>query len=286
MEFGIQQLQLGKILNKESNARTALKVIKESGFNLMELNGFMIRKSPFFVRLLTSAYGMPIKKSFKFDWKSLLKEYGLRVISIHEDLETLENNLDMVIKECEDFDCHYVVVTGIYNYDYSSLKAVEELAIRLNKVGRNLKSHGISFLYHNHNVEFVHVDKFHLAYDILVEDTDPTVVNFEFDSYWPSLSGVDALFYMKKLGKRIRLHHICDNGNLNQKKFLTPIIKTDEVELGCGCLPLEAFLRQDLENGTEAVILEQHKNFTHKDPIESLATSSEYLQNFKKAYIR
>jgi hypothetical protein len=98
MEFGVQQLQLGKILNKESKARTALKVMKEAGFNSIELNGFMIRKSPFIVRLLTSAYGMPIKKSFKFDWKKMLKDYDLHVISIHEDLDTLETNLDMVIQ--------------------------------------------------------------------------------------------------------------------------------------------------------------------------------------------
>ncbi|MCR4698617.1 MAG: sugar phosphate isomerase/epimerase [Bacilli bacterium] len=286
MEFGVQQLQLGKILNKESKARTALKVMKEAGFNSIELNGFMIRKSPFIVRLLTSAYGMPIKKSFRFDWKKMLKDYDLHVISIHEDLDTLETNLDMVIQECKDFDCHYVVVTGMYNYDYSSFKAVKELATRLNEVGRRLKPHNLFLLYHNHNVEFVHVNKSRLAYDILISNTDPLVVNFEFDSYWPSVAGVDALFYMKRLGKRIRLHHICDNGNLNQKKFLTPIIKTNAVELGLGSLNLEAFLKQDLENETEAVILEQHKNYIHDDPIESLFTSAEYLQNFKKACIK
>jgi sugar phosphate isomerase/epimerase len=174
----------------------------------------------------------------------------------------------------------------MYNYDYSSFKAVKELATRLNEVGRRLKPHNLFLLYHNHNVEFVHVNKLRLAYDILISNTNPLLVNFEFDSYWPSVAGVDALFYMKRLGKRIRLHHICDNGNLNQKKFLTPIIKTNAVELGFGSLNLEAFLKQDLENETEAVILEQHKNYIHDDPIESLFTSSEYLQNFKKAYIK
>lgn len=286
MEFGVQQLQLGKILTSSKNASKALRIMSQSHYSLIELNGFMIRKSPFIVRLLTSLFQMPIKKSYKMDWKKLVKKHDLKVISIHEDLDTIETKMDLIKKECEDYQCHYIVVTGMYNYDYSSYKEVEALAKRLNDAGKKLKESNISLLYHNHNVEFVHVDKNHLAYDLLIEKTNPNYVNFEFDSYWPSVSGVDVLSYMKKLGSRIILHHICDNGNLEKGNFITPIIKNKAVELGYGQLNLQAMLNQDMINNTKYVILEQHNHYLHDDPLESLIVSSDYLQQFKKSHIK
>ena len=41
-----------------------------------------------------------------------------------------------------------------------------------------------------------------------MEETDPAYVNFEFDSYWPTEAGVDALQLMRQLGDRLRLYHI------------------------------------------------------------------------------
>ena len=282
MEFGVQQLQLGKVLSNKKNALNALKIIQTSGYDGIELNGFMIRKSPWIVKLLTSMSGMPIKNSGKMNWKELLDQVSLKVFSIHEDIDTLEKRLDDVVKEATLFHTHNIVLTGLYQFEYSSKKEVLALAERLNKIGKNLSEHGLTFLYHNHNVEFVHVTPDRLAYDFIIESTNPDYVSFEFDSYWPSISGVDALFYMKKLGKRQKLHHICDHGNLSHKKFMTPIISNEAVELGTGNLNLLAFLKQDQENEVEAVILEQHKHYLHKNPIESLCVSFDFISQYKR----
>lgn len=134
MKIGIQQLQIGSILKNEKDTLNNFKLLKEKGFDYIELNGFMIRKNPFIVKMLTSLSGMPIKSSNKFNWEKLINDSKLDVLSIHEDIKTLESNLDLVINECRIFNSKYVVLTGNYKFDYSNEKKLLDLSQRLNKI--------------------------------------------------------------------------------------------------------------------------------------------------------
>ena len=58
---------------------------------------------------------------------------------------------------------------------------------------------------------------------------------------------------------------------------MTPILKTDSMELGTGNMPLDALLEQAKKSSCEAVILESHRNWIDKNPIKSLQLSSKYL---------
>lgn len=282
MDISIQQLQLGSLLKNEKKAKETLDLIKKIGFDSIELNGFMIRKNPPIVKLLTTLGGMTIKNSDRLDWIKLLEESGLKVISIHEDLKTLETRLDFVMEECRQYRCKYVVITGNYQFFYSDRREMESYCLRLNDIGRKLKANNISFLYHNHNAETQRIDKNTLVYDLLIALLNREYVNFELDSYWFSISGMDTIKIMKNLKDRIVLHHICDSGKRKKGKDITPIIKTEEIECNKGCLNLEDMIRLDKENQCKAIILEQHKNFIHNDVIESASLSFEYLSLMRR----
>ena len=60
---------------------------------------------------------------------------------------------------------------------------------------------------------------------------------------------------------------------------MTPILKTDCVELGTGNMDLEGMLAIAKENGVEAVVLESHKNWIDNNPIKSLQVSACYLKD-------
>lgn len=276
--LGLQQLQLGSILKNETNARKALVAMKEAGFDVIELDGFMIRKTPLMAKLLLSLSGMGIKASQKLPWGDLIREAGLSVISIHEDIDTLEKNFQAVIDEINVYKPKYIVLTGMYRFPYCEEQALGSLVVRLNRIGRALRQEGISFLCHNHNVEFQTVDGEEKALDILLQGLNPEWVNFEFDSYWAIDAGADIETWMKKIGKRMRLYHICDRGNLHKGTFLTPIVKTDAVELGKGNFNLDKYIRLAKENEVDAIILEQHRNYINKDPLQSLGESAEFLK--------
>ncbi|MCR5490838.1 MAG: TIM barrel protein [Bacilli bacterium] len=281
--FGIQQLQLGSICKNENIVQRGLFSLSEAGFQAIELNGFMIRKTPLIARTLLKVSGMGIEKSQKLPWEKIIAEAQMKVISIHEDLGTLENDFAKVEEEITKYAPRYIVVTGMYNFSYDDEGEIGKLIVRLNRAGRNLKAQGISLLYHNHSAEFQSVDETTKAFDVLLEGLNPEWVNFEFDSYWATEAGADALAWMKKLGNRMKLYHVCDRGCRKKGPYITPIVKADAIELGEGSMNLPLLLKQAVAQNVDAVILEQHRNYFADDPIASAKRSAKYIKGIKKA---
>ena len=277
MKKAVQQIMLGTVTSNEARARETLGKIKAAGYDGLELNRFMIHPSSLMVRLMTRAAGMPTGKGGNLDWHALLQESGIEVVSLHTDLGSLEREPDAVVEEAKSYGTDKVVITGMYRFDYSDEKTVRELADRLNKAGEALKGEGVSLLYHNHNVELLPVKPGLRAYDILLSDTNPQLVNFEFDSYWFTDGGADAKAWMRKLGSRMKLWHVTDRGSRQSGPAMTPILKADSMELGTGNMDLDGMKEIALSNGIEAVVLESHKNWIDKDPVKSLELSAKWL---------
>ncbi len=277
MKTFVQQIMLGTVTGSESQARETLRKIKAAGYDGLELNRFMIHPSSLTVRLMTRAAGMPTGKGGNLNWHVLLAESGLSVASLHVDLGSLEREADAVAEEGKSYGTDKAVITGMYRFDYSDEAAVRELAQRLNKAGEVLKAGGIELLYHNHNVELLPVAPGLRAYEILLNETDPSVLNFEFDSYWFTDGGADAKLWMKKLGERMKLWHINDRGSRQNGPAMTPILKVDSMELGTGNMDLDGLWEIAAENGAEKVVLESHKNWIDKDPVKSLELSAKWL---------
>ena len=281
MKTAVQQIMLGTVTGNEDQARKTLNRIKTAGFDGLELNRFMIHPTSFLVRMLTKAAGMPTGKGGKLNWEKLVKESSLSVISLHTDLGSLEREPENVAEDAKTFDTDTVVITGMYRFDYSNESSVRELAKRLNKAGEALKQTGLSLLYHNHNVELLHVKPGLRAYDILMDDTDPAFVNFEFDSYWFTDGGADAKGWMRRLGNRMKLWHVTDRGSRLSGPAMTPILKADSMELGTGNMDLDGMKEIALANGIQAVVLESHKNWVDKDPVRSLEVSAQWLNQIR-----
>ncbi|MCI9337986.1 MAG: sugar phosphate isomerase/epimerase [Lachnospiraceae bacterium] len=274
----VQQIMLGTVTANEAQARDTLAAIRKAGYGGIELNGFMIRPTGLMVRMMTKMAGMPVGRGGRLDWAALVKEAGLSVVSVHEDLGTIRRETSTVIEEAKKFGTKYIVVTGMYRFDYSDRAAVSGLARDLNQAGKELGQGGIALLYHNHNCELRKVEKGMTAYRLLQEETDPEYVNFEFDSYWPTEAGADALALMRQLGDRMKLYHINDRGTRVTGPSMTPILKSDSMELGYGNMDLEALTKQALAAGVDAVILESHKNWADKSPLNSIRLSAEFMK--------
>ena len=283
MRTGVQQIMLGKAIKNESDAEKALARIREAGYDGLELNQFMIHPSSFLVKMMTKAAGMPVGSAGKLDWPGLMKESGLSVLTIHTDLGSVERNPGAVADEAKGFGTDTAVITGMYRYDYSSYDSVMGLAERLNAAGKALAEEGIHLLYHNHNIELTQVtgapaDKGPFrAYDILLKETDPAFLGFEFDSYWFTEAGGDAAWWMKRLGKRMKMWHVTDRGSRQRGVSMTPILKEDTVELGTGNMNLCNLRDIAVDNGVSSVVLETHRNFIENDPLKSLELSAKWL---------
>lgn len=278
---GIQQFQLRQEFSSESRAERALFAAKEAGYDGIELNGFMMQKMSIGLRALLRASGMPVGRSGNFNWLNLLDKSGLTVISIHQYLNGLETEPQKYIEEAQQFKTKNIVLTGMRRFDYSNENEVLKLTERLNKIGENLSKENLNFLYHNHNCEFVKLSNRKTAFDLLLENTDPNVVSFEFDSYWPAESGCDIAELMEKIGKRMKLYHICDRGVQGQGPT-SSIVKSNSTELGSGNMNLEKYVRIALENEVEAIVVETLKNWIDNSGLASMKKSSEFMKKYVK----
>lgn len=279
----VQQIMIGSLCKNETSAEATLAQIKAAGFDALELNSFMIHPASWLVRALTKAAGMPTGNTGKLDWNALIKNSDLKVTSLHTDLGSLKRDIAAVADECHRFATNYAVITGMYRFDYSDRASVEGLARDLTECGKALAEQGISLLYHNHNCDFLRTADGAHAYDILLEQTDPACVNFEFDSYWAADAGVDTVALMKRLGERLKLYHINDRGTRPNGPTMTPIIKSDALELGCGNMPLDALVDQACAVGTDTIVLEQHKNWVDGSVVKSIQMGGSWLHTKLKA---
>lgn len=273
----VQQFMLGSVLKNEAQVRETLAAVKAAGYDGVELCGFMLHPMGLMIRLLTKAAGMPVGSGGNLDWPRLVKESGLRVVSLHMDLGSIERDAAAVAEEAKQYGTDKVVITGMYRFDYGDEAAVHDLAKRLNAAGKALAAQGIQLLYHNHNCELRRVNETQCAYDILLTETDSALVNFEFDSYWFTEGGADAKLWMRRLGQRMKLWHINDRGARVTGPAMTPILKTDSMELGTGNMDLTGLSAIAEENGVEAVILESHRNWIDSSPVKSLQLSAKWL---------
>ncbi len=280
---------LGSVCKNEKQTLSTLKSIKAAGYDAIELNRFMIHPTSFLIRMMTKAAGMPVGKGGNFDWQTLIKESNLMVMSLHTDLGSLEREPEAIVGEAKSFGTRFVVITGMYRFNYADQDAVTELAGRLNAAGEKLKENGLELLYHNHNVELLKVfaedaspamdetGKPLCALDLLIQKTDPDLVGFELDTFWLADAGADPKKIMDQLGSRMKLWHIADRGSRLREAAMTPILKEDSVELGSGNMDLTGLMDTALKNGVQGIILESHRNWIDKDPIKSLTTSGRYL---------
>ena len=143
----VQQIMLGSVCRTEHEAADTLDRIHALGYEGIELNGFMIRKTSPIVRLLTRAAGMPVGKGGSYDWAKLIRDSGLAVTAVHEDLGMIGREPETVLREADSFGTDKIVVTGMYRFDMSSQKAVADLAGRLNRSGRILSKSGVQLLF-------------------------------------------------------------------------------------------------------------------------------------------
>ena len=278
IEIGVQQIMLSSLSKNDETLLESLKRVKEYGYDSIELNSFMIHPSSFLVRTLTRAAGMAVGNTGKRDWKNLILQSGLKVISLHSDLNSIERDPKSVAEEALEYGTDKVVITGMYRYDYTSSSSLSSLTARLDECGRRLKEYGVSLLYHNHNIETVKDEKGRTALDVIINGTNEDYVSFELDTFWLSEAGCPLEEWMKKMGERLKLWHIADRGWRGNSKQIAPIVKSGSVELGTGNLPLERFLSIAKENQVQGIVLESHNNWIDNDPLESIRISGQWLK--------
>lgn len=140
--------------------------------------------------------------------KGMLGAVGLQAPSAHLPYSAFLESPEKVLEHATAMGHQFVVVPWL-DTDARSLDQYREHAENFNRWGELCKSAGVQFAYHNHQFEFQETEGT-LPFDLLLAETDPSLVQFELDLAWASAANADPVAYFKAWPGRFPMIHIKD----------------------------------------------------------------------------
>lgn len=247
-QFGIQLWTVKEDMAKD--AKDTLKKIAGDGYKQIE--SFEGKQGMF--------WGMTNK-----EFKKYMDELGMKIISSHCDTT---KDFERKAAEAAEIGMKYLICP--WKGPQKSIDDFKRFADEFNKNGEVCKKNGIRFAYHNHDYSWKPVDG-QIPQEVMMDNTDKNLVDFEMDIYWVVAAGVDPQVYFKKYPNRFRLCHVKDLGKTATGH--------ESVHLGTGTIDFHSILKTGKENGLEYFIVEQEA-FTNTNPLESAKIDAAYLKAF------
>jgi len=152
-------------------------------------------------------------------------------------------------------------------------KGILDFAGRLNRLGSIFREDGKRLLFHHHHFEFLRFDS-ELGLDLLVRETDPSLVGFVVDSYWAQRGGVNPAGLIRKLAGRVGGVHLRDYAIKPALRNFSPDILPVDAAVGEGNLDVPSIVEACRASGIRYLAIEQDT----RDPFGSLATSVRNLK--------
>jgi sugar phosphate isomerase/epimerase len=144
-------------------------------------------------------------------------------------------------------------------------------AAEMNTMGKQLREkHGLTFVLHNHGMEFVAEGQGTL-YDFIHEQTRPEDVSFELDVLWAYLPGADPVAILEKYGARIPLMHVKDVRKGLRRTWGHKYDSDNDVTLGTGQLDQSAIFAAAKKAGVKHFYLEDESSHSLAQVPQSIA---------------
>lgn len=158
-------------------------------------------------------------------FRARLDEHGLKVSGAHVPIGALEDDLARVVAECRALDNEWVIVPWVEE----ARRDWFALAQDLSALGRRLADEGLRLAYHNHQFELGPDE----GLRTLIVESNPALVNFQFDLGWLRAAGEDPQEWLWEFGPRVPLVHLKD---------LRPGAENPHVAAGDGVLAWDEIL--------------------------------------------
>ena len=140
--------------------------------------------------------------------RETLDANGLVSPASHIQLNIIRENLAQEIDFAAALGQRFLVVPALPGNE-RSLDDYRRHAETLNNAGEQCRRSGLKMGYHNHDFEFEPTDG-RIPYEILLEDTDPELVDMELDLFWIVHAGHDPLAWFAAHPGRFSMLHVKD----------------------------------------------------------------------------
>jgi sugar phosphate isomerase/epimerase len=143
------------------------------------------------------------------DIRAMLDRHGLSAPAVHVG-SIAPDQWRASLEAAATIGHRYMVVPWIPAEERATLDGWKRVAENYNRIGAEARAAGLQFAYHNHDFEFVPVEG-RVPFDVLLENTDPQLVQLEIDLYWITKGGQDPLRYFQRWPGRVPLVHVKDS---------------------------------------------------------------------------
>jgi sugar phosphate isomerase/epimerase len=245
-KVGIQLWTLKDLINNDLN--TTLEALGQMGYTSIESYGFD-----------GNFFGITPK-----EFQRLCSGFGLEVHSTHTNIT--DNNAAFLAEKAAAAGLEYLIMPSMMGRPEASIDDFKRTAEEMNRMGETCQEFNIRFGYHNHDFEFRKIDG-QLPYDILLTETEPSLVDFQLDIYWIKKAGYDPVLYFQNHPKRFSTWHVKDLGNDGESCIV-----------GNGIIDYKT-LMQEVENaGLHRIFVEQ-ESFSEGSPLYCVEQSLHYIQS-------
>ncbi|WP_029067200.1 sugar phosphate isomerase/epimerase family protein [Lachnobacterium bovis] len=268
---GVQVYGLRDLLeDTPENFKNVMTEIKKMGYDGVELAG-LYGLEPEFV-------------------KKTLDEVGLIPISAHVAFAEMMDDIDKVIKDYSTIGVKYLVMPYMAEeYRPVNPEGFKKFLPLLNEIGEKIHKAGMTFLYHNHDFEFVKLENGKWGYDEMFDSIPHDNLQSELDTCWCDVATGEPVEFVEKYTDRIPVVHLKDYIKKGEVKNMYKLIGIDEEEseentgyfgfrpVGFGQMIWEPVLEAATKANASWVIVEQDEHY-ETAPLECARRSREYLR--------
>ena len=204
-------------------------------------------------------YGLTSK-----EMKKVCAGLGMTLRSGHVHVD---NKFQQTINDAAEAGQEYLICSTMPT-NGQTVDNYKRVAESFNKSGEECKKMNVKFGYHNHEYEF-ESDKGQVLYDVLLNNTDASLVHMELDLGWVIVTGKDPMDYFKNFKGRFPLWHLKD----------MDMVKKQSTEFGKGGLDIVQMLKNSKESGMKYFFVEQEEYAS--TPFESMKENMDYLGKLK-----
>ncbi len=253
--LGLQLYTLRDVLPK--GPREVIKKVAEAGYQDVETYGYGNGRF----------WGVAPS-----DLRGFLVENGLSSYSGHYNINPLnipDPELDGIIRAAKALGQTYITIPYLGAELRKTADDYKRIAAQMNVIGEKCKKAELRLAYHNHDFEFTRFGNV-TGQDILLQETDAKLVDFELDLYWVKRAGHDILDLFKRYPGRFTMWHVKD---MDKAK---PNLNT---EIGSGTIDFKAVFAQAKKSGLKQFFVEQENFSAGMDPFKSIAQSNQYIKS-------
>lgn len=213
------------------------------------------------------------------DQRKLYDAMGFTWESIHAGGDALRGNLQATVDEAKGVGIKNITCSfPLYPVDRAQIMAGPTLddwkrnVDAFNRAGEACKKAGMTFSYHNHNLEFRKIGDV-VPYDMLLKDTDPALVSMEMDIGWVIAGGADPVDYLTRHPTRYASLHIKDLKNVGIPNYN---MKMTSAIIGQGIVDWKKIRAAVRKTKVQRAFLELEEPYD-PSPLGMVKASFEYL---------